>query len=333
MLLDSEKSNIIINRIARVFQAVHLKGNLHITARSLRAALSYIFFGWHDCNDLHSDPKIEPVKYWDRIFDLNSEFRQGELLESISAVDPALESQPQIDKTLLKIIAKNDSQNINAKNSFDSLRRKAYFEGLGNEYDSNETLAQIIDIYHGKHIEKFLKVSTGTPDEVSTICEELCEGIARLEELPDNAFIKGQIPLRVTPRTPTETIFWVNKPQSSFILQPQQIVLNESIDFLHNQVVIKYKFENGHFEELAIGADLFQLLMDVRDGYQLSGRSYDDIFANLSIFKQRLAQEEETVLFAFNPMDENVFKIAIDYTEGRQTIILKKFDNKGAEIA
>ena len=64
-------------------------------------------------------------------------------------------------------------------------------------------------------------------------------------------------------------------------------------------------------ERLALGAELFHLLLELADGYQLGDVSTDDTFAHLSIFVQRLVREDERELLAWNPMKDTLtFKIA-----------------------
>ena len=51
------------------------------------------------------------------------------------------------------------------------------------------------------------------------LCADLCRGIARLGDLPPLAVERADIvPLRIVPRTPTETAFWTEKPLSRFRL-------------------------------------------------------------------------------------------------------------------
>jgi hypothetical protein len=62
---------------------------------------------------------------------------------------------------------------------------------------------------------------------------------------------------------------------------------------------------------LLLGAELFHLLLELADGYQLGDVSTDDAFANLSIFVQRLVREDERELLAWNPMnDEELYRIS-----------------------
>jgi hypothetical protein len=118
------------------------------------------------------------------------------------------------------------------------------------------------------------------------------------------------VPLRVTPRTPTETAFWVEKPLSSFRLEATLPPKTDGIERLHRQAVLIYRYRGGHEEKLRLGAELFHLLLELEDGYQLGDASTDDTFANLSIFVQRLVQEDASELLVWNPMaDEAIYQV------------------------
>ena len=58
----SEQSERIRKRLVRIFRAVHQRNEVHITARALKAALSYILFGIHYCTDLHADSAFIPTR-------------------------------------------------------------------------------------------------------------------------------------------------------------------------------------------------------------------------------------------------------------------------------
>ena len=82
-------------------QAVHQRGQIHITTRELRGVLGYVLFGVYSCMELHNDPALKPGSLWDMLFSPESPFRQGELLRELAALDPALESHPQLDRWLM----------------------------------------------------------------------------------------------------------------------------------------------------------------------------------------------------------------------------------------
>ena len=73
-----------------------------------------------------------------------------------------------------------------------------------------------------------------------------------------------------------------------------------------------------------MGAELFQLLLELSDGYQLGDASSDDTFSHISIFVQRLAQEDEHELMAWNPMqDEKLFTITARRQISEHTTVQK----------
>jgi hypothetical protein len=87
-------------------------------------------------------------------------------------------------------------------------------------------------------------------------------------------------------------------------------------------------------ERLRLGAELFHLLLELSDGYQLGDVSTDDTFANLSIFVQRLVREDEREMLAWNPMqDEAIYKLlaTIEQTQkgAEQRIVLSSLRQGG----
>ena len=96
-------------RLFAALQAVHLRGETHITMRELRAALVYVLFGIHECSDYHAGPDSpglpRPRSYADRAFSPKSPGRQGEVLRELVRFDPAMEAHPQIDRYGLPLAA------------------------------------------------------------------------------------------------------------------------------------------------------------------------------------------------------------------------------------
>lgn len=133
--------------------------------------------------------------------------------------------------------------------------------------------------------------------------------------------------LRVIPRTPTETVFWVEKPLDRFRLEADLPPAVEGVDRLHRQAFLIYRYRTGSEERLRLGAELFHLLLDLSEGYQLGDVSSDDTFAHLSIFVQRLAREDEREMLAWNPVREDALfrvsaRIEPDGNAGLQKLVL-----------
>ena len=161
-------------------------------------------------------------------------------------------------------------------------------------------------------------VGNRTRDELA---RRLCLGISRLEALPPQALDRlGVVPLRITPRTPTETAFWVEKSSGDFRLQVD-LPETSDVDTLHRQALLIYRYHDGREETLRLGAELFHLLLELADGYQLGDAATDDAFAHLSIFVQRLVREDERRMIAWNPMDEaTMYEISASLKDAEENI-------------
>lgn len=309
-------------RLFEALQAVHLRGETHITVRELRAALVYILFGVHYCDEYHSGEYTDdqgPLPYWDRAFAADSPPRQGEVLRELARFDPALESHPQVDRYLLSqpVVDSSRSTPRYPGLSLESARRRAFFEWTGEDLrqvlPNTKEPSEALDLARGSHIREFRRIPLiRDASQRAEITRRLCGGISKLEDLPPQALERsGVVPLRITPRTPTETAFWVEKPLENFRLEPVLPPETEGIERLHRQVALIYQYRNGNEERLLLGAELFHLLLELDEGYQLGDVSTDDTFAHLSIFVQRLVREDERELLAWNPMqDEQLYCVA-----------------------
>jgi hypothetical protein len=164
------------------------------------------------------------------------------------------------------------------------------------------------------------------PDvERKRIRDAICRGLSRLESLPDTAFTSGVTPIRIVPRTPTETAFWVDKPLERFSLEAESFLAPSGLETLHRHLTLCYRTADGRDEQLTISLELYLLLMDLADGVQILDAFSDDVFANLDVFTQRLAQEDERSLRAWNPTDEEtIYTISIEAAEGREEMVLKR---------
>lgn len=320
-LVDKETRSRARQRLIEALQAVHLGGETHITVRELRAALVYILFGVHYCDDYHDG--VEAPPYWDRAFMADSINRQGDLLAELARYDPALEVHPRIDRYLVGARDVNDREaaprypddTLEPERQIDSARRRAYFEWTEANLEAVGGARDALGLARGRHLERFRRLPLMSEDELAEERRQICQGISRLEDLPPQALDRlGVAPLRVTPRTPTETAFWVEKPLTAFRLEVDLPELAPGVEALHRQAYLTYTYRDGRQQDrLRIGAELFHQLLELAEGYQLGDVSTDDTFANLSIFVQRLVREDERELLAWNPMqDEQIYRVAAE---------------------
>jgi len=319
-LLHPDTRTLLASRLADALQACHLRGEIHITARELRAALVFILFGVDDCHELHADLELTPPRYWDRAFAAGSPQRQGELLAELARFDPALDSNPLLDRHLLRDVPHAPEEIIHA---LASARRRAWFEWDTARYAAVHLHANALPLFGGEHLDCFRRVPMMNGDERAGLCRHLCLGIAHLEDLPDVAFAgDAGLPLRIQPHTPTESAFWVVKPWQRFRLEARLPRNAEGLEALHTHLVLIYAYAAGGEERLPLGLELFHLLLALSDGQQLAGIGQDSVFAHLEIFTQRLAQEDARELHGWHPGDEhNAFRVRVEARDGRQILV------------
>lgn len=90
---------------------------------------------------------------------------------------------------------------------------------------------------------------------------------------------------------------------------------------------LSYQHDDGREESLLVGTELFHVLLELKDGYQLADTLSDDIFAQLSIFTQRLAQDDDRILRAWNPMNEDVvYDLRIVSESNIQKLFLQRLE-------
>src|SRR5262249_20548671 len=134
-----------------------------------------------------------------------------------------------------------------------SLRRRAWFEWPDEKIRRIADDVSSLTLAGGSYLDEFLKVGVCSDEEHQRICSDLCAGLARLEELPDEARDRTDfVPLKVTPRTPTETAFWVSKPRDRFSLRAVVPQAMEGIEALHTHLELSYRYERGGDERLLI---------------------------------------------------------------------------------
>ena len=313
-------------RLFEALQAVHLRGETHITVRELRATLVYILFGTLFCDEYH-DGGVESEAYADRAFSAKSSARQGDVLADLVRYDPGLETHPKVDRYLLQSTTEGDVRRYPTLR-LESARRRAYFEWTVQDLHRVTKDDEALELAQGRDLRRFRDLAFHREDSYRDVTRRLCAGISRLESLPPQALARERaVPLRITPRTPTETAFWVEKPLANFHLKVADVsTAAHGMDLLHREAFLVYCYDDGREERLRLGADLFHLLLELSDGLQLGDVSTDDTFAQLSIFVQRLVREEHRRAHAWNPMREDaVFDIAVAASKvGSQQLVIQQ---------
>jgi hypothetical protein len=324
---DRQQGELLRARLGEALQIVHQRNEVHITMRELKAALAYILFGTLYCTELHSDPNKDQETPWDLAFDPASPLRQGELLRELARLDPALEAHPLIDRYLLGHGGPDPEHGAlrYPDLSLKSARRRAYFEWTEPQIKAVGGSADALGLAGAAHFKPFRDFPILEATEQQEVCRDLCVGISRLEDLPPITMKRaGVVPVRIVPRTPTETTFWAEREFDCFSLGAEAFSAMPGFETLHRHLVLRYLAPGGRGETLLIPFELFALLMDLKGGLQLVDTMSDNIFANLGVFTQRLAQENECQLLAWNPVDEElVYELSIHPSDRGQEIRIR----------
>jgi hypothetical protein len=165
-------------RLFEALQAVHLRGETHITVRELRATLVYILFGVNFCDDYHAAPNETPLPYWDRAFRADSPARQGEVLRELARFDPALEAHPQIDRHLLSRPIADGSKSAPhyPKLPLESARRRAFFEWTTGDIEQVARDPHALDLARGRHLRLFRELPLADEQKLAEVRGDAARG-------------------------------------------------------------------------------------------------------------------------------------------------------------
>ncbi len=308
-LRDSVLGPQIRLRFSHLLQMVHQRGVVHVTARELRSAVSYSFFGIDSCDDLHSEPDSTPREFFDRVFEI-SDGRQGELLRELAWLDPALELEPELDRHLVR-----------SGLPLATARRRAYF------FEPNQKRIPVL--HQGRYYQHFLELCRPESGKSASVMNDLLDGLSRIGNLPHLAYdASSGLSLKVPARAETESVFWVEKPRESFRIRVGEG--SDLIDWLPVEIDLVYSNRHGGENVLTMGLELFDFLMAAHDGARPPAdiRS-SDMYGRLDIFMQRLAEEDRRRIEAWTPLHaDTIYTIEVDASSGRHRILIVEGDSR-----
>ncbi len=307
---DEQRRRHARQRLYRLFQAVHQRGKIHITIRELRGVLIYILFGMASC-DAYCKEEARRKSYpsfWERAFRATTPDRQGRLLEELAYFDPALEAHARLDRALLK--------HYRGIHRLAEARRRAYFTWLPEEIERAGGPGTILDLARGRHLDTLRRLPLMLDEEKQDVLARLGRGLSRLEPLPAPAYRPGRIPFRLHPRTPTDTMFWVETRLEDFTLESPLLGVRASETGrrgLPEEAFLVYHLPEGGTARLRLTADLFHVLLELEEGYQLSAATLEQTFAHLSLFIEQVVHAQNQVWYAWHPAQEDrVYRLAIE---------------------
>ena len=321
---SAELGERIRERLGIALETCHQRGAIHITSRELRGALSYILFGLTTCDEIHDGVTSELDTFWNRAFDASSERRQGALLGELGVIDPANECDPQTDRHLIERELSGDGHARDLlPEALRDARRRAWF------MDANADGSPTVTLVGGRHHRRFRRAALLDAGEKAELIADLCGGIARMDDLPARAFRyanqRGEVPIRISARTPTETILWTATRLDRFSLEPTTVTRSTDglVDQLHTSLTLNYRSPTGApIASLVINLELFDRLLQSHRGTQLTSALQAGTYAHLEAFAERLAREGSREVLGWHPSQpEEVYRVHVEMREGHQTIV------------
>ncbi|QUW01134.1 hypothetical protein J8C02_13365 [Chloracidobacterium sp. MS 40/45] len=307
---DERRRQHARQQLYRLFQAVHQRGKIHITVRELRGALVYILFGMASCDTYcKADGTKKPYPpFWERAFRVATPDRQGQLLKELASFDPALEAHARFDRALLR--------HYRGVHRLAEARRRAYFTWLPEEIEQAGGPGTTLDLARGRHLDTLRRLPLMSGEEKQAVLVRLGRGLSRLEPLPQPAYRPGRVPFRLHPRTPTDTIFWVETRLEDFALESVLLGVRMSEHGqrgLPEEAFLVYHLPQGGTVRLRLTADLFHALLELEGGYQLSAATLEQTFAHLSLFIEQVVHAQNQTWYAWHPaQEERVYRLAIE---------------------
>jgi hypothetical protein len=314
-LRDSAGGSIVVERMRTLFEIVHLRRNLHITMRDLRSALVWMLMRDHDCDAVanviaRNNPAERLRLLYYSAFAADSERAKGgiddRLVRYLRDIDPALVSNPTLDRTLfergthailfnqfeqrrgLKEIQftnerlKDLYKRIKAEEGFYEvsrafnhlLRRVVYYEGRGEMWRSMTPYVVLSEF----------QAAVLRPDQHMRIMQAIARGISRLEGLlpeedDDTVYI----------RAGTETRTRLNSfrafPMSDFKLHVPFARSHEYAEYTPEHIIFSHISGEA---DLVLSLDLLEVLRQTADGYVLSPGERQGIYLNYLVFRRAL---------------------------------------------
>lgn len=310
-----QDQQVVLARIARALQAVHLTEKVHITARELKGALSFLLFGTYECEELQSNQALKPRLLADRLFANQEELeerRQGQVLNELRRFDPGWTAKPLADRL--------QPASINLR----SYRRERYLF-----QSPSEPLSRRYDLQGAEELNAFLEVTSGSLADRTSLLNRILGGLSRIDELPAVAYRNpGYIPFRLDTQTATEMAFWVERPISEFDLVEDHIESTAPVVDLPTRVYLTHRSPQGSENRLSISLELFTVLSQLhqRIHFPPDGIS-GGLLSNLRVFLGRILERDEPVLYCHDPqVGQGAFAIRSRFEDGRTVLSTEKLE-------
>ncbi|MEO6892014.1 MAG: NERD domain-containing protein [Ktedonobacteraceae bacterium] len=295
----------------------HLRRQRHMTMRDLRSALAYLISGNADCTYIHSThndeeagASLENLKYWHSSFAPSES--SDELLQDLTALDPARFPQPHLDRYLHFHQAMADAEArraLFADNSdlplqrfpgeiawMAAMKRRLYFEAktLKAQEASSHGAPRVrsLALLPYKYAKDFMNLLANSFDEdgLDAMRKYIALGILHSEGILED-ISPEHLTIRVHASEEQQLLVLKQFPLADFTLRAEQLSQQDSAIIERLPEVVIFEHKRG-YPRLEITLDLFELLMRTANGLLPTAEEFQPLLEDLTLFKNALILEE-----------------------------------------
>jgi len=318
-LADPEIGPLVRGRLRALLQMTHLRRERHITMRDLRSALAYIVAGTSSCEDIHTeiDTGELPPGWYNRLYFMASFNPNGESEENLAdfaLYDPAQVTSPRLDRFLHfrrhgagkaqldQVMASSSlrsDQPLKAitvgslgRSWYDAYKRRLFYEGDTERLSvSEQQLPTWAEMLPYRYFSVFLDAVTGRTslEEVKSL---LCEGISRASGVADPRLYRRFLCVRTSQNEAVDLTVFKRFPQAEFVCEVVRPKA-ERVEVLPNALQLTHSPSDA---SIAIGLDLFEILMRFTEGYEAGAEEQQPFVIDLAQFQNRLLNQTATEL-------------------------------------
>jgi serine/threonine protein kinase len=355
--MDETAGPKVAERLKTIHTVAHMRGRLHITLRDLRSALAFMLAGTRNCDEVHALYRDTNPYTAQEILDghyFNSWMggtrgSADRLISLLRETDVGETSNPELDR-LFGLLEPDDQElarfgfSERSRYSDDLLSKafadlpydmtgkagprrreayKRYVSVMRRRYYFERRDEGWRDMLPHRSATSFLSLVLES-DDLSGFVPRLLEAINRGEGLRARNRLVDKLALRVRQVAKGTVRSYRLFDRVRFALvRPRLAGGGRFVEYLPQQLLLRYESATGHRAELGINLDVYEMLENLNDGYRPSIEQQEGFYRNLTVFKNLLgsAPYQEVLL---TETGHEFFRINRDETGALSLIRLQR---------
>lgn len=320
--MDATAGAKVAERLKTLHTVAHLRGRLHVTLRDLRSALAFMLAGTRDCDEAHELYRRGDAEAIQEILDGyyfnswmgGSRGSADRLISLLRETDVGESSNPELDR-FFALLEPDDRElrrfSFSERNAYaDDLLQKV-FADLPSDYAGkssavrrrayNRYVAMMRRRYYFERRDEnwremlphlsaaqFLSLVLEETD-LDSYVPSLLSAINRGEGLQDSKRLGDKLALRVRQvNKGTIRSYRLFDQQFFTLIRPHLEGGPRFVEYLPQQLLLRYEALAGHSAELGVNLDVYEMLEHLNEGYRPSIEQQEGIYRNLTVFKNML---------------------------------------------